>query len=419
MTHKSNHSNKQDNDFNIDHFIENAAKQLRSGKPLSSTDGILAPLIKKIIEKSLETELDEHLGYPKNGNSINGNNRNGSTTKTVKTSYGNIEIDSVRDRDGSFEPKTLKKRQTFLNEEMSNKIISLYGLGMSYLDIQNHLKDLYTVDVSPSTITEITNRIFPEIKDWQNRPLDRVYPFLFMDAIFYKVRENGKVLNKAIYVVLGITQEGNKEILGLYFNETEGASFWLSVLTDLSNRGVNDILIACIDNLKGFTEAIESIFPNTEIQLCIIHQIRNSLKYVSYKDQKSLLKDLKRVYKANSKSEADQELDIFIDKWENKYPIVTKSWRSNWDNLSNYFKYTKVIRKVIYTTNIIESVNRQFRKVTKTKGAFPNEDSLRKILYLTIQNISKRWTQPFQNWSLILSQLSIIFEDRLELDLRF
>ena len=418
MAPKSNKTNNYKN-VNLENFIDNAAEQLKTGKPLSSSDGILAPLIKKIIEKALETELDEHLGYAKNGKSVDGNYRNGSTAKTIRTSYGDIEIDSVRDRDGTYEPKTIKKRQSILNEEISNKIISLFGLGLSYIDIHTHLQELYTIDISPSTITEITNRILPEIKEWQNRPLDRIYPFIFMDAIFYKVREDGRVVNKAVYVVLGITQEGKKEILGIYFNESEGAKFWLSVLTDLSNRGVKDILIACIDNLKGFSESIESIFPNTEIQLCIIHQIRNSLKYVSYKDQKLLLKDLKRVYKANSKSEADQELESFCEKWDIKYPIVTKSWKSNWDNLSNYFKYTKKIRKVIYTTNIIESVNRQFRKTTKTKGAFPNEDSLRKILYLTIQNITKRWTQPFQNWPLIVSQLSIIFKDRLELELGF
>ncbi len=406
-------------EFDANKFIEEAAKSLRDGKPLSGENGVLTPMIKKIIEKSLESEFDEHMKHERNSRTTDGNYRNGTTKKTVKSQYGEFEIDTPRDRNGDFEPQVVKKRQIFLNDEVTDKIMSLYGLGMSYKDIQNHIKELYTVDIPPSTMTSITNRILPEIQEWQNRPLDSVYPFIYMDAIHYKIREDNKVVSKAVYVVLGINQDGKKEILGFYLNETEGAKFWLQVLTDLSNRGVNDILIACIDNLKGFSEAIESIYPNTDIQLCVIHQIRNSMKYVSYKDSKEVLSDLKKIYKALTLDSATKSLEEFSKKWSKRYPIVVKSWNSNWDHLSSYFKYPDEIRKKIYTTNIIESVNRQLRKATKTKGSFTSEDALKKLLFLTINNISSKWSQPFSNWSLTISQLSIFFEGRLDLDLKY
>ncbi len=281
------------------------------------------------------------------------------------------------------------KHQTTISDEIEEKILSLYALGMSYKDIKSHIEELYQISISSATINAITDKIIPKIKEWQSRPLESIYPFVFMDAIHYKIKEDGKYVNKAVYTILGINIRGKKEILGLYLSESEGANFWLQVLTDLNNRGVKDILIASVDGLKGFPEAINAIYPNTEVQLCIIHQIRNSLKYVASKDKKEFMKDLKKVYQAVNKEQAESELDRLEEKWGNKYPIVIKSWRNKWNNLSNYFKYPKPIRKVIYTTNIIESVHRQFRKLTKTKGAFPNENSLLKLLYMGIQNTGK------------------------------
>jgi len=290
----------------------------------------------------------------------------------------------------------------------------MYALGMSYRDISSHIEEIYQINLSTTTISNITDKIIDKVKEWQARVLEEVYPFIFLDAIHYKIKENGNYVSKAVYTILGINLQGRKEILGLYLSESEGANFWLSVLTDLNNRGVKDILIASVDGLKGFPEAINSIFPNTEVQLCIVHQIRNSLKYVASKNQREFMKDLKKVYQAISKDEAEIELDKLEEKWGNKYPIVINSWRNKWDNLSNYFKYPKDIRKVIYTTNIIESVHRQFRKLTKTKGAFPNENSLLKLLYMGIQNAQKKWTMPIRNWSLTISQLAIFFEGRLD-----
>jgi transposase-like protein len=312
----------------------------------------------------------------------------------------------------------VKKHQTSLNDEIEQKIIAMYGLGMSYQDISGHLKEIYGLEVSTGTLSAITDKIIQTVKEWQARPLASIFPIVWLDAIHYKMRENGKVVGKAVYTILGVNLEGRKEVLGLYISEHEGANFWLQVLTDLSNRGIKDILIACVDGLKGFPEAIEAIFPNTEVQLCVVHQIRNSLRYVGSKNQKEFMVDLKRVYKAANKDLAASELDILADKWEGKYPIVIKSWRNNWERLSQYFKYPEEIRRIIYTTNTIEAVHRQFRKLTKTKGAFPNQDSLLKLLYMGIQNASKKWTMPIQNWSLTISQLAIFFEGRLDKELK-
>ena len=337
-----------------------------------------------------------------------------TTKKTIKSSAGKFELETPRDRKGSFDPQIVKKHQTTISNEIEEKILSMYALGMSYRDISSHIEEIYQINLSTTTISNITDKIIDKVKEWQARVLKEVYPFIFLDAIHYKIKENGNYVSKAVYTILGINLQGRKEILGLYLSESEGANFWLSVLTDLNNRGVKDILIASVDGLKGFPEAINSIFPNTEVQLCIVHQIRNSLKYVASKNQKEFMKDLKKVYQAISKDEAEIELDKLEEKWGNKYPIVINSWRNKWDNLSNYFKYPKDIRKVIYTTNIIESVHRQFRKLTKTKGAFPNENSLLKLLYMGIQNAQKKWTMPIRNWSLTISQLAIFFEGRLD-----
>ena len=401
--------NKENSNFDF----QKALKAIQSGKPLTGKDGVLAPLIKNLTEAALEGELESHLGQE-----IAANRKNGKSKKTIKTLNGSFELDTPRDRAGTFSPQLIKKHQTTISDEIEEKIIALYGLGMSYKDMSGHLEDIYGISISKGTLTAITDKIIHTVKEWQARPLEAVYPIVWLDAIHYKIRENGKVLSKAVYTILGVNIEGRKEVLGLYLSENEGANFWLQVLTDLSNRGINDILIACVDGLKGFPEAIEAIFPATEVQLCVVHQIRNSLRYVGSKNQKEFMVDLKRVYKASNKGLAESELDKLEDKWNDKYPIVIKSWRNNWERLSQYFKYPEDIRRIIYTTNTIEAVHRQFRKLTKTKGAFPNKDSLLKLLYMGIQNASKKWTMPVQNWSLTISQLAIFFEGRLDKELR-
>ena len=392
--------------------FQEALKAIQSGKPLMGKDGILTPLIKNLTEAALEGELESHLGQE-----IAANRRNGKGKKTIKSLNGNFELNTPRDRGGTFSPQLIKKHQTTINDELEQKIIALYGLGMSYKDISSHLQEMYGLEVSTGTLSAVTDKIIHAVKEWQARPLESIYPIVWLDAIHYKIRDNGKVVGKAVYTILGVNLEGRKEVLGLYISENEGANFWLQVLTDLANRGVNDILIACVDGLKGFPEAIETIFPQTEIQLCVVHQIRNSLKYVGSKNQKEFMVDLKRVYKATNKDLAAVELDNLEDKWNDKYPIVIRSWRNNWERLSHFFKYPEDIRRIIYTTNTIEAVHRQFRKLTKTKGAFPNQDSLLKLLYMGIQNASKKWTMPVQNWSLTISQLAIFFEGRLDKEL--
>jgi len=401
-------------DFDFEAFKKEAIKQINSGQPITGRGGVLTPLIKQIVESALHGELDAHL---KEEPSDQNNRRNGKGTKTVKSSLGAFELETPRDRNSTFEPEIIKKRQTSLGNSIEQKIIALYGLGMSYSDIASHMQDMYGLDVSPATLSSVTDKIIPVVRQWQARPLDEVYPFVWMDAMHYKVQEDGRYGSKAVYTVLGLNQQGLKEVLGIYISESEGANFWLQVLTDLSNRGVKDILIASIDNLKGFGDAINSIFPETEVQLCIVHQIRNSLKYVASKDQKAFMKDLKLVYRAVSKDLAEQKLDELESSWGKKYPIVIKSWRSNWERLSQYFKYPEDIRRIIYTTNVVEGFHRQVRKITKTKGAFTSETALLKLLYLTIQNITKKWTMPARNWSLTISQLAVFFEGRLKLDL--
>ncbi len=399
--------------FNFEAFQKDAVEQLKNGQPLSGKGGVLTPLIKQLLETALEAELDHHLNNAAETN----NRRNGKSTKRIKTGHGGFQLETPRDRTASFEPEIVKKRQTSLGNSVEQKVISLYALGMSYNDICKHMEELYGLELSPAALSSITDKIIPMVREWQARPLDSVYPFVWMDAMHYKVREDGRVVAKAIYTILGLNQQGYKEVLGIYISEAEGANFWLAVLTDLSNRGVQDILIASIDGLKGFSEAITTIFPQTEVQLCVVHQIRNSLKYVASKDQKAFLKDLKPVYKAATKDLAEQKLDDLDETWGKKYPIVIKSWRANWDKLSCYFKYPPDIRRIIYTTNVIESFHRQIRKVTKTKGAFSSETALMKLLYLVIQRISEKWSQPVHNWSLTISQLAIMYEGRLQLDI--
>lgn len=389
--------------------FEEALKAIQSGQPISGKDGVLGPLVKQLTEAALEAELDSHLAQD-----VIPNRKNGKSNKTIKTSDGRFDLDTPRDRAGTFEPQIVKKHQTSVSDEIEAKMLSMYGRGMSYSDISEHVQEMYGISVSTAAISTITDKIIDTVKAWQQRPLDSHYPFVWLDAIHYKVKDQGRYQSKAVYTVLGLNLEGKKEVLGLYLSETEGANFWLGVLTDLQHRGVQDILIASVDGLTGFPDAIASIYPDTEVQLCIVHQIRNSLRYVGSKHHKAFMVDLKRVYRALTKEAAESALDDLEKTWGNKYPIVIKSWRSKWDNLSTYFKYPEPIRKVIYTTNSIEAVHRQFRKLTKTKGGFPNDNSLLKLLYLGIQNASKKWTMPIQNWSLTLSQLAIFFEGRLD-----
>ncbi|STY52676.1 Transposase and inactivated derivatives [Vibrio anguillarum] len=388
--------------MNKDFDLEQAIKALQSGQDLAGKDGFLTPLIKQITEAALKAELEQHLEGDEQPN-----RKNGSSKKTIKSSVGTFELDTPRDRSGTFEPQLVKKNQTKLTDEIDRKILSMFSLGMSYRDIRGHVEDMYGIDVSEATITGVTDRLIPELKEWQQRPLDALYPFVWLDAIHYKIKEDGRYVSKAIYTILGLDVEGKKELLGLYLSESEGANYWLSVLTDLYNRGVEDILIACVDGLTGFPEAIATIYPDTEVQQCIIHQIRNSMKYVASKHQKAFMADLKPVYRAVSKEAAEMELDRLEAKWGQQYPIVIRSWRNKWANLSVYFKYPEYVRKAIYTTNAIEAVHRQFRKLTKTKGGFPNENSLLKLLYAGILNASKKWTMPIQNWNTTLSQLAI------------
>lgn len=395
-------------DFNFKEFEEQAIKRLQQGHTLEGKDGVLAPLIKRLVEAGLNGEMDGHL---QGASKVN--RRNGKTGKQVKTSFGSVEIETPRDRNSSFEPQLLPKRQTTLGDGLDHKVIALYGLGMSYKDICKHLEELYGLTVSPATLSTITDKIIEEVKSWQNRPLESVYPFMWLDAIHYKVKEDGAIKTKAVYCLLGVNREGVKDLLGLYISENEGARFWLNVLADIQNRGVKDIIIACIDNLKGFAEAIETIFPKTEVQLCVVHQIRNSTRFVPTKDIKAVMKTLKEVYEAPSKEQAEKGLASLEEQWGATYPAMIRSWFNNWERLSNYFKYPKEIRRIIYTTNIIESFHSQLRKVTKSKRVFSSDMSLFKLLYLVQGNLKKQWTGPMKGWKLAYAQMMILFEERM------
>lgn len=402
-----------------DEMIEQLKADLSKAKnynDLMGKDGAIKKLISKTLEQMLEAELTEHLGYqrysPEGKNS--GNSRNGKTHKTLKNDNGEIELTVPRDRNGEFDPVIVKKYEKTIGP-IEDKIISMYAKGMTTRDIQAHITELYGLDISPTLVSNITNKIVHLAEEWQNRPLEKKYPIVFFDAIHYKIRdESRKVTSKAAYTCLAVDIEGHKDLLGLWIGEAEGANFWLNVLTELKNRGVEDIFIASIDGLKGFPEAINSVFPKTEIQLCVIHQIRNTLKYVASKDQKQFMKELKEVYKAPTEESALLNLDTLEENWGKKYTLAIKSWRNNWDNLATFFKYPQEIRTVIYTTNAVEALHRQFRKVTKSRSIFPNDDALKKMLYLAYRDLSKKWTMPIQNWALILSNFSIYFEDRFD-----
>lgn len=372
-------------------------------------------MIGTFLENGLEGELDEELGYSKYDykNKATDNSRNGTSPKKVRSSYGEIDLEVPRDRKGEFEPELIKKQQTSISGDIEEKILSMYAKGMTTSDIESHLRDIYGLSVSDSTISRITDKILPLVKEWQSRPLESVYAVVFMDAIHFHVRSEGQIIKKAVYIAIGINMEGTREVLGMWIGENESAKFWLSVLNGLKNRGLEDILIACVDGLSGFPGAIEAAYPKTEIQQCIIHQIRNSTKYVSYKDIKVLMSDLKEVYAAVDEQTALDSLERFADKWDGKYPKISKSWQEHWANLSTYFKYPLEVRTLIYTTNTIEGFNRQLRKVTKSKTVFPTDDSLLKMLYLAMMDITKKWTGRRKDWGIIHSQLEVFFEGRI------
>jgi transposase-like protein len=397
---------------NFETFKEDFLAGIKAGKPLSGKDGLLTPLIKELLEKALEGEIEGHLAAEPEDIA---NRRNGYTDKTMNTADGSFELSTPRDRAGTFEPTIVKKRQTTLTDELDQKILALYALGNSYTDISKHITDLYGIEVSTATISTITDKLIPIITEWRSRPLDKIYPIMFLDGMYFKVRDNGKVITKVLYNILGVNQEGMREILGFYLADSEGANFWLGVLNDLKHRGVEDVLIVCVDGLNGFPEAINTIFPKAEVQLCVVHQIRNTLKYVVSKEQKEFMQDLKLVYKAATIDLAESNLLKLDEKWGKRYPAAIKSWRNNWNNLSQYFKYSAEIRRLIYTTNPIEGYHRQVRKYTKTKAAFSSENALFKLVYCACQQIHKKWTMPMANWGLIASQLAIHFEGRFNL----
>ena len=381
---------------------------------LQDVQVMLKNLFKDTIEQMLEAEMEDHLGYDKHsvlGNN-SGNSRNGYGKKTFRTELGESEISVPRDRNGEFSPQVIEKRQT-RSDDLETRILAMYAKGMSNRDIEDHLRDIYGVDASAGLISKITDKIMPAVAEWQARPLDAIYPIVFLDGIVFKVRKDGKVINKCVYSVLGINMEGKKEILGIWISDNESASFWTTVCNELKNRGVQDILIACRDNLSGFSAAIETVFPKTQQQLCVIHQIRNSTKYVSYKDLKPLMADLKMVYQAVSEDDALYHLEEFREKWNKKYPQILKSWDTHWAELSTYFKYPDEVRRLIYTTNAVEGFHRMLRKYTKNKVIYPTDDSVRKSVYLSIMEITKKWSMPIRDWGIITGQLMIFFDDRL------
>lgn len=389
--------------------------QLANVGSMDDIQELFKDTIAEFMENGLEAELDDQLGYSRYDykNKDTDNSRNGHSSKTLRTSFGDVEVSVPRDRKSEFDPKVLRKNQTSISQDIEEKILSMYAKGMTTGDIEAHIQDIYGVDVSDTTVSRITDKILPAAKEWQQRPLESIYAVVFLDAIHYHVRSEGQIVKKAVYIAIGIDLDGHKDVLGMWVGENESAKFWATVLNSLKNRGVEDIFIACTDNLTGFSAAIEAVYPKTEIQNCIIHQLRNSSKYVSYKDLKALMADLKAVYAAVDESAALDALDTFAEHWDKKYPKISQSWRNNWANLSTYFKFPQALRRLIYTTNTIEGFNRQLRKVTKSKSVFPTDDSLFKMLYLAMIDITKKWTGRKQDWSMIHAQLAIYFEDRM------
>ncbi len=395
-------------------LLDALMKDYKNPEDLIGETGLLKQLTKQLLERAMQAEMTAHLGYEKNApaGKKTTNSRNGSYKKKVKGEFGNLDLEVPRDRDSSFEPIILPKGQSRFTG-FDDKIIALYTRGMTTRDIQAHLEEMYGVEVSPALISQVTQAVPEVVALWQNRPLDEIYPIVYLDAIRVKVRQDGRVINKAVYLAIGVTVEGIKEVLGMWTAETEGAKFWLQVVTELKNRGVKDIFIACVDGLKGFPEAIETIFPDTQIQLCIVHMVRHSLKYVSWKQRKEVATGLKEIYQAPTIEQAEAQLEQFEARWNDSHPSIGKSWRNNWERITPLFSYPPDIRKAIYTTNAIESVNMSLRKVTKNRGSFPNDESMLKLLYLALKNISKKWTMPIRNWKAAMNQFMIIFENRM------
>lgn len=397
-----------------DTLIDELLKDCHDPKDILGQNGLLKQLTKRLIERSLQAELTDHLGYEPYAPEGRGadNCRNGKASKTLQSDSGAIPIEIPRDRDSSFEPQLVKKRQRRL-EGFDDKVLSLYARGLSTRDIQGQLEELYGVEVSPTLISNVTDAVMEEVRAWQSRPLSAVYPILYFDALFVKTRQEGPVMTKAVYLALGINLEGEKELLGLWVAQTEGSKFWLSVFNELKNRGLQDCFIACVDGLKGLPEAIEAVFPGTQVQLCIVHKLRNSLKYVPWKERKAVARDLRAMYAAASLAEAEQALKRFSECWDAKYPAIGPSWRADWQRLTVFFSYSPEIRKVIYTTNAVESLNYSLRKLLKMRGAFPNDDSIVKILFLAINRVAKKWTMPIRDWKSALNQFVILFGDRV------
>jgi putative transposase len=409
-------------------LIDKLLADYKKPEDIIGEDGLLKQLTKALLERAMQAEMTEHLGYEKHDSvgHNSGNSRNGATTKTLKGDFGELPLETPRDRNGSYEPKIIGKGQTRFTG-FDDKIISMYARGMSTREIQGHLEEIYKVEVSATLISNVTEAVMEEVKSWQSRALDSVYPIVYLDALVVKIREASQVRNKAIYVVIGVNMQGNKEVLGLWAgphgNNAEGAKFWLQVLTELKNRGVSDIFLACVDGLKGFPDAIETVFPQTAVQLCLVHQVRGSLNYVSWKQRKTVAADLKPIYQASTVEEAEQRLDEFAAKWDGAYPTISQMWRRNWEHLTPFFAYPADIRKVIYgakasllcsdTTNAVESLNMSLRKVIKTRGSFPNQEAAFKLLYLALEHIAKKWTMPVQNWKAALQRFTILLGDRV------
>ena len=402
----------ENNEFDMEAFREEALKKLQAGEGLMGENGAFTPLLKSFLEQALDGELDAHLADGELPN-----RKNGRGKKRVRTSLGEVEIATPRDRNGSFRPQVIGKRQKQLPKDLERQMMTLYARGSSLGDIRDWLEEMYGVEVSPATISRVTDKIIPLLEEWRTRPLESVYPFVFMDAIHYKVREEGRVITKAVYGIIAVNQEGYRDVLGLYIGQNESAKFWMQVLTDLQNRGLEDILIASVDNLTGFVDAIAAIFPKTDVQLCVVHQIRNSKKYLAYTDTKEFMSDLKTIYTATTREKAEHALNRLDQKWGKQYPKIIASWRRNWDNLTLMYNYSPLIRKVIYTTNAIEAFHRQLRRVTKTKGSFTSDTALMKLLYLVQRDVTAKWQKPMHNWNRILAQLAILYDDRLRLDL--
>lgn len=394
----------------LEAFALKASKGLKSQKDLLDFTQMLTKIT---VEAALNAELDDHLGYEKNQQSNVDNYRNGNTSKTLKTEDGQFELITPRDRNGTFEPELVKKNQTRFTS-MDDKVLSLYARGMTTRDIVDAFQEMYGADISPTLVSKITNAVIEEVTEWQNRPLDAIYPIVYLDCIVVKIRQDNRVINKAVFLALAINLDGEKELLGLWFAENEGAKFWLNVLTELQNRGVEDILIACVDGLKGFPDAINTVYPETHIQLCIVHMIRNSLRFVSWKHYKAVTADLKLIYQADTEEIALAALESFGDKWDGQYPQISKSWSNNWDNLNTFYRYPRDIRKAIYTTNAIESLNSVIRKAIKNRKVFPSDDSAKKVIYLAIRAASKKWSKPIHSWRAAMNRFIIEFEDRLK-----